>query len=585
LSDVQPSSADLSASPPVVVPAARSAGEPAASLISAAELTLAVLSFAAGGYIFATTVLMVVDAWTAVPFWDQWWTGIFAADQPFLSWLFLQNNEHRIAVPRLLFIVDEFLFDASNKFTLGFNIVSQLSLAVLIIYMSGLSAGQTIREKIWLVGAVLSLLFSAMQFENFLWGFQVSFAGVALAAMATFATLVLGRPRAATLIAVIGLESIAVYTLASGVLVPFLAILLALWLRWPKGYIMVLGVVALGLLASYLYGYVSPPHHSDPIQSIGQLRGLFSYLLTTIGLPFGTVFNEAHVPRLRNWDRLCGAAGIALLAVAAISMLRRRERSGPIPVLVAAALFVLGMALLTALGRLKFGAAQAMSSKYSTGVLLFWLSLMVIAIIRLRRQNAHLRVAAKAAFLPLLLGLAYYQSSFAATGRNWVLPRLEATTALLAKVEDPTALGFIFFDPALKIRVPFLRDRHLSIFADRWSDWLGTPLGDHARLVDPVRCRGGIDGIDAVGAADPHGWRARGWVWDPSERSTPRRIVIADPSGLVLGYGLSGFPRTGEGGDWRGHFAMGPPASIIAYALLENGRSACPLGRWPLAPQ
>jgi hypothetical protein len=313
----------------------------------------------------------------------------------------------------------------------------------------------------------LALLFSAMQYENFLWSFQVTFPGVALAAVATFVTMVLGWSRGATLTAVIGLESIAVYSLASGILVPVLAVLLALWLRWPRRDVLLLSIASLGLCGSYLVGYVTPSNHSEPTQSIGQIREVFSYVLTEIGLPFGMVFDAAHVRHPRNWERVCGGVGIALFIVAAISMLRRRERVGSIPALLVAALFVLGMALLTAVGRLKFGTAQAMSRRYSTVILLFWLSLLAIAAIRLRHCDARLRVAAMAASVPLLVGLAYYQPSFAATGRNWVLPRLEATTALLARVDDPQALASILFDDRLKSRVPFLRERHLSIFADR----------------------------------------------------------------------------------------------------------------------
>src|SRR4051794_14110348 len=96
-------SADLGKTSSIVVPASQRDGEHSNNLIRAAELVLALLSLAAGGYIFATTVLMVVDSWTAVPFfWDQWWSGFFISDRPFVTWLFAQHNEHRIAFPRLL---------------------------------------------------------------------------------------------------------------------------------------------------------------------------------------------------------------------------------------------------------------------------------------------------------------------------------------------------------------------------------------------------------------------------------------------------------------------------------------------------
>jgi hypothetical protein len=581
--DVRPSSADQVESSGDV----RAIGDRAHALVRAGETALAGLSFAIGGYIFVTTVLMVINSWTAMLLWDQLLDLHSHYAQAFWRWLFSQHNEHRIAIPRLLFAIDSVLFAETNKFTLAFNVLSQLSLTALIAYISGRVAGQTFCEQIWLVGVALALLFSAMQYENFLWGFQVQFVGVVLVAVATFATLGLGRPRAGTLTTVIGLEGIAVYTLASGIVVPFLAVPFALWLRWPRRQVLVLSVAAIALLAVYLYGYVTPPNHSDPIKSIGQLREVVSYLLTEIGTPFGMVFGELHIRHARNWDRLCGVVGIASFAVAATSMIRRGDRGGPIPVLLAAALFVLGTALLTALGRVKFGAAQAMSPKYSTAVLLFWLSLMVIGVIRLRCQDARVRIAAMTAVMPLLLALAYYQPSFAATGGQWVLPRLEATTALLANVDDPVALSQVYPDAAVvKAGALLLRKRNLSIFAEKWSGWLGTPLVDHVHASDPERCRGGISAVAAVGSADPQGWRARGWARDAKGRAGPRRIVIADAIGHVIGYGFSGFPRTGgsEGSDWHGHFTMALPASITAYGLLDGGLTVCPLGHWSMAP-
>jgi hypothetical protein len=561
-------------------------------LIRWAELGIALLALAAGGYIFFSTLRMVLQCWTAVPYGDQWDNLILELDKLYWHttpldlphWVFYQHNEHRIAVPRLIFVVDRFLFAMNNKFAFFCNVAIQVSLAALTICVALRTARRRIAESLWITGAVLALLFSAMQWENFLWGFQVQFFGVTLAAVATFAAVGPGPPSVTRLAAVIGLESVAAYTLASGMAVPFLAVPLAIWVGWPRRQIVILSVAAITLLASYLYGYETPTQLGNSANAIEQMREGLSYVLSYIGGPFGTAFQEAHARHPRNWGRLCGFIGVVSFVALAVGALRRRERDGPVPVLIAAALFVLGMALLTALGRLRFGDAQALSSRYSSAALMFWAALIVIATVRLGRHAAHLRVAGMAAMLPLLLGLAYYQTSFAGQGRAWTLPRLEATTALLANVDDPQALVRIYPVPAVpRDRAPMLREHHLSVFAEAWSGWLGTPLADHARLVDPAECRGGIDGIASVGTSDPKGWRANGWAWDAERRAVPPRVVIADAGGRVIGYGLSGFPKAngGAGGGWRGHFAVAPAVSVIAYALLDDGRTACPLGRWP----
>ena len=80
-------------------------------LIRWAELGIALLALAAGGYIFFSTLRMVLQCWTAVPYGDQWDNLILELDKLYWHttpldlphWVFYQHNEHRIAVPRLIF--------------------------------------------------------------------------------------------------------------------------------------------------------------------------------------------------------------------------------------------------------------------------------------------------------------------------------------------------------------------------------------------------------------------------------------------------------------------------------------------------
>src|SRR4029077_10059675 len=204
-------------------------------LNSGAELALAVAALSVGVYIFATTLLMVVHSWTVVPYWDQWDNLILASDKTFsgivpvglFHWFFAQHNEHRIAVPRLIFAIDRFFFASTNRFNFTCNMVIQVGVTLLVIYLGTRLTARRFSDLIWIIGTVLALVFSAMQWENLLWGFQVTFLGVMLAALASFTTLLGGRPNRGRLVATIAFETIAVYTLSSGMLVPFLAVPLA----------------------------------------------------------------------------------------------------------------------------------------------------------------------------------------------------------------------------------------------------------------------------------------------------------------------------------------------------------------------
>src|SRR5258707_15127679 len=161
-------------------------------------------------------------------------------------------------------------------------------------------------------------------------------------------------------------------------------------------------------------------------------------------------------------------------------------------------------------------------------------------------------------------------------------------TALLAGVNDPVAFGQVYPHPMrVTEQAAKLKSQHLSIFADEWSAWLGTPVTDHLRLGEAARCRGGIDEVVGLANAGRPEWRISGWAWDNVGSSAAERIILVDAAGRVVGYGLSGFaPKEGGLGrsGWRGHFSAERAVAITAYALVDQQREACPLAGWSASP-
>jgi hypothetical protein len=251
------------------------------------------------------------------------------------------------------------------------------------------------------------------------------------------------------------------------------------------------------------------------------------------------------------------------------------------------AAFGVSVTFLTALGRLKFGAEQALSIRYASPMLLFWLSLAILGIVEVQHHRPNLRPIATGMTVLFLVGLVWAQSAFVRAGLASVSPRREARTALLANVDDPASLRVIYPNPDRpKALAAELRAQHLSVFADEWSTWLGTPLVDHIQLGDPTQCRGGIDQITRLPVSGRAQWRASGWAWDNARREPPDRIVVVDDAGGVVGYALGGYPPK-LGSDvpkhsgWRGYFTAENIASVRAYALVDSERTACPLARMP----
>jgi hypothetical protein len=556
-------------------------------LIVAGERLCAGLALLAAAYVAASTVFMVADYAPAITFWDQWDELILDPRQVSLSWLYSQHNEHRILFPRLIFLIDAWLFKADNTFNYFCNLAIPMLLALLVTAVAARELSR-LSERIWVGGAVFTLLLSAMQWENFAWGFQVQFFLVELAAVASFAAIALGEPKPWKAAAAILCETVAVYSLSSGIIVPVIVIGLAVWLRRPKAQLIVLTVAAIALAASYLHGYATPDGHSDPWQFHHRLGAIAAYVAASIGNPFGRLVKPSGWMAQLPWAQAGGGVGICLLGLAAAMLLRRRPSiRGDQAIFLATAAYGVGTALLMALGRVGFGQEYALSARYSSPALLFWSVLGVIGFIAVVRRYPRRRLMAMGVGLGCLAPVVAAQPRFAGEGVQWVLTRQEATTALLADVTDQVAFGRIYPSvPRLLALAPELRSRHLSIYSETWSRWLDTPLAQHVRIGDRGGCRGVLDAVTPLPGAEPPAWRAVGWVWDDARDAAPRKIVLTDATGRVVGYGLSGFtPRSADmprrkgwkRGGWHGHFAAAPETAIIAYALLDHDRVACPL--------
>ena len=185
-------------------------------LVGALELACVVLASAAALYVIASTILMVADNALALPFSDQWGQLIFTPQQVLSSWLYSQDNEHRILFPRLIFAIDTFLFHESNDFGYFCNIAITFALALLLTAVAARDVTSR-SDRVWAGAAVFVLLFSAMQWENFALGYNVGFFLVELAAVASFTLVALGTPTSRKLAGAVGCEAIAVYSLASGI--------------------------------------------------------------------------------------------------------------------------------------------------------------------------------------------------------------------------------------------------------------------------------------------------------------------------------------------------------------------------------
>jgi len=479
-----------------------------------------------------------------------------------IEWFYSQHDEHRIAIPRFLHLLDAVFFSETNTVEYVLNALLPFTLAATIFFVTWRAINIT--TAIALFGVSLCLLFWVVQQETFLWGFAFQIFLVNL--FAFFAILLAcGKASLSRLVWVLAAATITVFCMGNGLLVLPFVVAIAIYMRWPRQHIGIMIGVAVCLVAIYFADYHQPVQGDDPLQSLYHLPALLQYFLIQIGSPFGNGF--AHLSNVAlPIAGVFGGLGIAAFALLCSPLWRSRPNELYIAFLATGA-FILGSTMMCAAARLRYGVDHAMTSRYCTFTALFWVS--VFALLALRWH--HRGVALVSGLFLTSLAIGSGQANVLANVRNWHLwdVRSSAIPPLLAGVSDSEAIGRVSFwtENALRKR-DVLKAAHASIFFEPWSDWLGTSISSHVRVV--VGCEGGIDRVEAVAGSRP-GWRVSGSALvhgQPAER-----LLLADQSGTIVGYGL-GRAAEATTGRWVGA-TTGSSTQVVAYALF--GDEACRL--------
>jgi hypothetical protein len=546
-------------------------------------LTIAAVIVAACGlFVVALTLRMVVLSWSPVPFWDQW-DNLVSGRPLTWAWLVQQHNEHRLFVPRLIFWLDRWLAAETNVVDFAVNVLIQTALSLLLVRLALKSSASDRVTTMWAYGLTFAFLFWAVQYQNFAGGFQVQFFGVGLAAAATFATVAVWPVTGlgAAVAAILG--GVAVYTMASGILVPMLALMLGIWVGRPRWYLLVLLIAAIGWPASYLWGYVTPASHSNPAEVFSHFGEVIFHFLVQLGSPF---FNAVDEGGNLVVAAVFGGVGLSLF-LAALILLLLRPATPAQKALAMFAIFLLGAAFLTASGRIRFGAFQALASRYATPAIAFWVSttLLWFSATAFGNRLRHLTVAAS---VPLAILAAASEPRFVRDGLNFSLATKLATPALITGVADPRLEDLYPRVGDVLAKRSVLLSSRTSVFAEGWTRLMGAAFAEHF-VVDPnARCSGAFLQAQIVDQAGS-GWSAMGTaLLEGSSQGLPR-ILLVNSEDRIVGCGLGGFDPSSVGEDqapprelvwWVGSFADADPAKVRAYAILRGGE-ACLVGSSP----
>ena len=366
-------------------------------------LWFALAALAPAGLLLA----LMLTYWVDVPFWDQWgaarFFGAYARGQLTLHDLFRPQNEYRQFFPHLIFVGLGWLtrWDVRAEMFVSFLLAC---LACLGVYRLGkLTAAGVGRQRLLAFAASAFLIFSPVQYENWLFGVQVVYFVPVVCVI--FCLVVAASPalgaRARFLLCAL-LATVSTFSSANGILcwvvaAPALAAAGA-WdgpdgrRRWGWAAAWAAGLAVNAAL--YLYDLERPEVYRHAPTALDALTYFFAFT----GGPF------ALGPRPLLLAVPAGAALAALYLAAGVYAARRGGDLArrATPWLMLGAFSVLTAALVTYGRADDHGVRQALSSRYTTfslylPVALAHLAPLLVADLGARGRAASARVGARLA--------------------------------------------------------------------------------------------------------------------------------------------------------------------------------------------
>ena len=529
--------------------------------------------------------------------WDQW---VFLRDllgnhgHYSFSLLWKQQNDHRIVIPKLLFLADLYIFHGTNAFLLLVTFSVQLAnlacMAALYAKIGKLSPAA------WrtAVGLTAICLFSPRQMDNFLFGSGSSMVLPYLAATVAFSSLGMfslttsqtKRGQLRFLVLCWGSVVMAALTFSSGLFLwPMLVVLGIVW-RLPRRWVVATAALGVAMIAVMIAGTTNSILESSSFS----IPALLKFLVLLYG---------------SSWSFVSEPLGIALASIAVpatsvfcLWVFAKRRTDTFAVILISLIGFVMANSVAIALGRIVLGIDYARTGRYQAGILLFWCCLAALLIRRAsrsRRSQGWL-VAQQAVIVLIMLFAARMAKPVEAGLRihadnvKWAAAAIDAGVMDTPKILYPLSAPF---NRDLIVYGNFLRSRHWSIFAESQPFPLGRRFDRYYRTVASSACAGAIDSVDGIPDKLWPGFRITGWAWDLAAHMPGRAIVLTDSSGRLIGAARTGiyrpdvpaavpsFDRNDTG------YVVYVPADLQSpsaevFVILSDNISACRLSAAPL---
>lgn len=307
--------------------------------------------------------------------------------------LWAQHNEHRIFFPTVVMLGLARVSGWNIAYELAANLLICGALFAVLFWQVEITTKAVGKVALkWCVPIASVTVFSLSQFQNWLWGWQISMflnvfsviTGIVLLANPPFKW---GKLAGAGLLGIV-----ATFSFANGLLFWFIgAVVLVLATESAQRVkaLVTWGLITLFAISAFFWDYHGITYHP----SLALIVDSCFYILTYLG----NVCAQHYVVEDALLAPLLGLAGFVGVCLLSSTLLRRRlaDRQVLLPY-AALALYSILSAVITAIGRGRYGSDQALSGRYSTMGVPLWFSLCCMLMLLVCAEKAtedHRRVA------------------------------------------------------------------------------------------------------------------------------------------------------------------------------------------------
>lgn len=551
-------------------------------------------------YIIIFTIHSVYRLYSAVPSGDVWWfikdIADFKGHRIGLNFLWGQLSEHRPVLPRLILWIDLRFFRFRGVFTILCSFLFQGSEALLLCFAFWRAGKNDLASKFAYAALVFGMMFSSSQIDNFALPLQVQFPlSFFMSSVSIFLVLRHCQTIGGNWVAMfIGLVAAVCGTLSlgSGLLVWPVLLLICFIEGGSLKTLCTATIAGVSMWVVYVIGYYSPPENANPWVSLTHPISVSAFTFTFLA----SVISPKPSP-------IAGVLGLCSLSIVAIGFalyIRTRSDFWRLRAFfVYIALFLVLTAFLTALGRLNYGIIEAATIRYRTPALIFW---AVILGLGSTWWNGKTGESGRSLGTPILSVL--FLAIFVLPAQRMPVEQFASLSTQIN--DDGIALAFDATDnvyghlfsirPDLVSRyAPFLRENHLSLFADPLFTARGESLARLFGATAAEECSGSVDRLKSPDETVEEKGAVSGWSWLRNESHGPFTIVLVDDRNIVIGLARGVAPHPNIGlyfhnpttltTRWSGYFHAEPTSKIIAaYVVLADGKTVCPLGQVRLQP-